>query len=605
MTGPSRPLVKQWQTRRDTLVRDAHDDVDGQLRLIDEPFTVAGVSMSAPGDPTAPPELVINCRCVLRLERAPKRSAAGPPVPAWLADAPPGTADRIAAFSAWPTESKPAARAASEIPREITASAGRITDDLTAALAPALAAASAGTGRRYRFEWDTTPIPFLADPDRNAFPYGAEVSHPEVTAAAVEHTGGMIALIPTEEDAERLALDDGEEAGELHCTAFYLGEDASQWNEDQRNELINGVRARAASLDGPVRARLFGVNHWNPGGDDPVWVWAVSDDGDDGPGLQEARYLVQDALEDTHERPEIPRQHSPWVAHVTGVYTAETWPLDAMADRLGEITFDRVRVAFAGEYTDIPLGPEEEPPMDEQTAATVTAALPTRAWSTPGDTALAFENQQTGDGRIFAAGALSWDGSGPWPLQYADEMLMGHEGAELAGAIYGLGRDGDRIPGNGVLYLSQRAGAEAAMLLEQEAPSASRSTSMTSTSSSSPATSTRTSPASSSRASRPRACCASPTGHGASPRPTRPASPPPRRPMTAPRSPGPGAPRRSSPARAAPSPRTPSGSWPRRAPSPRRPGTPTTPRTASSSTPNAPGTSWSASPAPGSVARPS
>ncbi|WP_328427904.1 phage minor head protein [Streptomyces sp. NBC_00443] len=470
LTGPSRPLVKQWQTRRDTLVRDAHDDVDGQLRLIDEPFTVAGVSMSAPGDPTAPPELVINCRCVLRLERAPKRSAAGPPVPAWLADAPPGTADRIAAFSAWPTESKPAARAASEIPREITASAGRITDDLTAALAPALAAASAGTGRRYRFEWDTTPIPFLADPDRNAFPYGAEVSHPEVTAAAVEHTGGMIALIPTEEDAERLALDDGEEAGELHCTAFYLGEDASQWNEDQRNELINGVRARAASLDGPVRARLFGVNHWNPGGDDPVWVWAVSDDGDDGPGLQEARYLVQDALEDTHERPEIPRQHSPWVAHVTGVYTAETWPLDAMADRLGEITFDRVRVAFAGEYTDIPLGPEEEPPMDEQTAATVTAALPTRAWSTPGDTALAFENQQTGDGRIFAAGALSWDGSGPWPLQYADEMLMGHEGAELAGAIYGLGRDGDRIPGNGVLYLSQRAGAEAAMLLEQEAP---------------------------------------------------------------------------------------------------------------------------------------
>ncbi|WP_328638380.1 phage minor head protein [Streptomyces canus] len=473
LSGPDRPLVKQWRTRGDTLVRDAHDAVDGQLRLLDEPFTVAGVSMSAPGDPTAPPELVCNCRCVLRLERAPEQTAAADPaVPYWLREAPPDTVDRIAAFSTWPTQSKAPQRPASEIPRqgaEITTSAGGILDDMTArVLVPGLTAAGVPGADRYRFAWDTTPIPVLAEP--NAHPYGVEVTHPEVTAAAVEHTGGMIALIPTDEDAERLALDGGEEAGELHLTAFYLGEDASQWNEDQRNELINGVRTRAASLDGPVRARLFGVNHWNPQGDEPVWVWAVSDDGDDGPGLQEARYVVQDALEDTHERPEIPRQHSPWVAHVTGAYTADTWPLDAMAERLGEITFDRVRVAFAGEYTDVPLGPEEEPPMQEQTAATVTAALPTRAWSTPGDTALAFENQQTGDGRIFASGALTWDGSGPWPLQYADEMLMGHEGAELAGAINSLGRDGDRIPGSGVLYLSQRAGAEAAMLLEQEAP---------------------------------------------------------------------------------------------------------------------------------------
>ncbi|MFD7963743.1 phage minor head protein [Streptomyces zaomyceticus] len=58
LTGPDRPLVKQWLTRRDPRVRDAHDDVNGQLRLLDEPFTVAGVSMTAPSDPTAPPELV-------------------------------------------------------------------------------------------------------------------------------------------------------------------------------------------------------------------------------------------------------------------------------------------------------------------------------------------------------------------------------------------------------------------------------------------------------------------------------------------------------------------------------------------------------------------
>lgn len=95
---------------------------------------------------------------------------------------------------------------------------------------------------------------------------------------------------------------------------------------------------------------------------------------------------------------------------------------------------------------------------------------PVRTWSTPGDAALAFENQETGDGRVFTPGALYWDGPGPWPLQYTQAMLDGHDGAELAGAIHTIARDGDRIPGTGVLYLSQHAGREAVTLLEQGAP---------------------------------------------------------------------------------------------------------------------------------------
>jgi hypothetical protein len=46
LTSDGRPLVKQWQTRRDSKVRDAHDDADGQLRLLDEAFTVGGVAMA-------------------------------------------------------------------------------------------------------------------------------------------------------------------------------------------------------------------------------------------------------------------------------------------------------------------------------------------------------------------------------------------------------------------------------------------------------------------------------------------------------------------------------------------------------------------------------
>ncbi|MFF4900443.1 hypothetical protein [Streptomyces sp. NPDC001068] len=277
--------------------------------------------------------------------------------------------------------------------------------------------------------------------------------------------------MPSQADIERLALEDGEAAEELHCTLWFLGK-AADWGEDQRRELIDGVRARASALSGPVQAVAFGVNHWNPASEDPAWVWAVGDDPDadeDAPTLQAARAVAQDSLEDGHNNPDLPRQHTPWVAHATGAYTPETWPLEAMIDRLGPLTFDRVRVAFAGEATDIPLGPQEEPPMDNATDEELTAAIPVRTWSTPDGSALAYENTETGDGRIFAPGSLYWEG-GPWPLQYAEEMGMGHEGAELAGAIEKYGRDGDRLTGSGVLYLSQRAGYDAVTLLEQEAP---------------------------------------------------------------------------------------------------------------------------------------
>ncbi|MEU0273195.1 phage minor head protein [Streptomyces sp. NPDC006307] len=389
LTGPDRPLVKQWLTRRDPAVRDAHEHVNGQLRLLDEPFTVAGISMAAPGDPTAPPELVINCRCALALARADQAAALEPQTPA----------------------------------------------------------------RGHAFESEESTV------------------QPVTAAADGSHrTGAMIALIPTEEDAARLALDGGEPPEELHCTLFFLGEGAD-WDEEQRAELIANVRAQVQEhglADGLIHARAFGANHWNPASDTPSWVWAVGDDRDgpaDAPRLESARWAATYALE-TLSGPDIPVQHSPWQPHVCAAYSDDPGLLGELVERLGPVTFDRLRVAFAGDHTDIPLGPTEAPMDPTETTA---AGMPTRSWSTPDDTALAFEDEETGDGRIFAPGSLYWE-SGPWPLQYADEMLMGHEGAELAGSIDNLGRDGSRLTGAGVLYTSRPAGADAAMLLEEGAP---------------------------------------------------------------------------------------------------------------------------------------
>lgn len=376
LTGPERPLVKQWLSRRDDRTRQTHYDANGQLRFLDEAFRVGVSDMRFPGDPLGPADETINCRCIMKTAAA-------------------------------------------------------------------------------RTE-------------------GSDVDGDNLSAAAGAHTGGMIALIPSAADAERLALDGGEPVGELHLTLRFLG-DAVDWSEDQRAELLLAVQ-RASSWLTPVDAFAFGVAQWNPHGDEPSWVYNVGDADKENPQLigvhSEVAYQVCD-----RGFPE-PAQHSPWSPHICAVYGTDS-PRTVMVERTGPVRFDRIRVAFGGEHTDFPLltepvgiqDTEDEPEyMDSEEEVSMPTAPPTVTWSTPGDTALAFESEQTGDGRVFAAGALYWDGDGPWALQYADRMNGGHDGAQLAGAINGIVRTGGRIAGHGLLYLTQQAGAEAALLLAQNAP---------------------------------------------------------------------------------------------------------------------------------------
>ncbi|MEV5930927.1 phage minor head protein [Streptomyces cellulosae] len=291
--------------------------------------------------------------------------------------------------------------------------------------------------------------------------------------AAAEGTGikGMVALLPSPEDAERLALDGGQPVEDIHCTLFFLGEEAGQWSDEQRAGFTEALRAALAELPGPIQAHATGAAHWNTDTDNPSWVWTISDHrdrADDAPTIGDARQAVTAALENT-DHPDLPRQHSPWTAHTCAAFTAEQWPYEPMTERVGPVTFDRLRVAFGDDHTDVPLGPqqEEEPmPEDELQAA----ASPTvRTWTTPDDTAIAFENEETGDGRIFVKGAVKWDRR-PMPLQYADEMLMGHQGAQLAGAIKKVKREGGRITASGVLYRTQSAGLDAEVLLDEDDP---------------------------------------------------------------------------------------------------------------------------------------
>ncbi|WP_119301133.1 phage minor head protein [Dongia deserti] len=57
-------LKKQWRRSGKVHSRPQHDAIDGQVRAVDEPFTLGdGVSLMFPRDPRAPASETINCGC--------------------------------------------------------------------------------------------------------------------------------------------------------------------------------------------------------------------------------------------------------------------------------------------------------------------------------------------------------------------------------------------------------------------------------------------------------------------------------------------------------------------------------------------------------------
>lgn len=175
-------------------------------------------------------------------------------------------------------------------------------------------------------------------------------------------SGGMIALLPSAEDAKRLALPGGEKAADLHCTLVFLGDDGAAWPPDVR-DIMEGFARRAADGMTPIKAKVFGAAHWNGGGENPSWVWNVGDDPAQelaDSSLNEAYSVVGDIIGATmaaalEEMPEIPPQHSPWAAHICAAYTDDLTLVRALEKRNGPVVFDRIRLSFGDDDRDIPL----------------------------------------------------------------------------------------------------------------------------------------------------------------------------------------------------------------------------------------------------------
>lgn len=332
-----------------------------------------------------------------------------------------------------------------------------------------------------------------------------------VVAAANDgaQTGAMLALVPSSNEADRLALDvDGAEPAEqLHVTLYYLGE-AAGWSPTARTALVDAVRRAVADrVAAPVQANVFGADLWNPTSDDPAWVLAVGDDPACGAGpdatspcLQWVRDHVGDAMLAAayaagDEVPTIPQQHTPWVPHVCLAYSADPGLLDQMIERVGPVTFTDVRVAFAGEVTDVPLAPADDATDDGQLGGkpnpgtkpdrrlkenknkkptyvddvvdlaagpTVTGDMPMTTWRG----VLVVEGEPTGDGREFAPGSITWPDPATTviPLRWNVEDSHGGEKRTTAvavGRITEIWRDGSNVMGAGTFNMDDPNGVQA------------------------------------------------------------------------------------------------------------------------------------------------
>ncbi|WP_280246742.1 2'-5' RNA ligase family protein [Nocardia abscessus] len=205
---------------------------------------------------------------------------------------------------------------------------------------------------QYRFDqWKIMGATLVSGPAFEGAKILPAYDVPALTAAAesddteTEHTGAMIALVPAAEDAARLAVEGGETVDELHLTLAYLGE-AAEWTPEQIDAVHTAVAELAPS--GPVLGEVWGHATFNPNSPDkdPCAVYLIQAD-----GLSDFRQAIVGAMLDTGGP--MPEQHDTFVPHVTAGYGLPA----AELVETGPIRFDRIRIAFAGTYEDIPLEP--------------------------------------------------------------------------------------------------------------------------------------------------------------------------------------------------------------------------------------------------------
>lgn len=347
------------------------------------------------------------------------------------------------------------------------------------------------------------PLTAVTDPDNVEMVVVAPEDLPgaeDLVAASDISSSGMIALIPTAGNAERLMHDGGELADDLHATVLYLG-DIGDMDDETFGLLVDDLADVARGEMGPVVADGFNVSLFNPHSDERDTCVTL---GLSGKMLHALARKIQERVIQrvASQSYAIPEQHEPWVPHVTLAYSDDHSLVQQLADRTGDITFDRIRLALGEDVYDFDLEPEDsadeydaddvdvdiagDVDEDDVIAAGVAATSTTVSYNDRGGEAvddetedidldgevasngepgawsgiLIVEGVESGDGRMFAEGSLK-SAPLPLPLMWQKQTDEGHKTAVQAGRIDEVWREGNEIWGRGVFDLEGEDGQEA------------------------------------------------------------------------------------------------------------------------------------------------
>lgn len=154
-----------------------------------------------------------------------------------------------------------------------------------------------------------------------------------------EHTGAMVALVPTAQTAAALAVPGGEPADQLHVTLAYLG-DADALSDEEVQGLLAEVRDWATKT-GQINGHISGYGVFDQ--DPPVTYLSF-----DAPALPRARQDLVDRLD--HAGVPADRAHG-FTPHMTVAYGAANSP-DVASSLL---RFHQVEVRLGGRRITFPL----------------------------------------------------------------------------------------------------------------------------------------------------------------------------------------------------------------------------------------------------------
>lgn len=428
-------VMRVWLATGDSRTRESHLEADGMVVYGSESYELAGGSVEGPGDPYGPPEEIISCRCTEQFyfpgDPEYTMTAGGPMEPTWRA------------LTAAVEQDEPLPVIVAALPADGDAVHGIGEEQKHATLC-------------YLGPVEGADLPSVYDAIETWLSLADTAPHTPVGGTVdvqgVETLGDGGARVWMLDDAVLRNLRDGllglEPIGDLDGEHNEHPEFTAHVTIDYAEDGADALAPEVEEAAGNVSRITF----------DRLAVWA---------GTEQTEYPLTGEAGDTEEAPVgaedsttaggtlLARRTQGGAAEETLTETVDRlvasgfFPDRAHAVRSLSRALNQPLTAAAGDPAPTPAETDDEgmdlavgdsaPPLVEEPGYSM--ANPDRFHGI-----CTVEDQQTGDGRVFAAGAIYWDEAAlPMPLGWQPADAPGHDGAVICGRIDTFERVGNAI----------------------------------------------------------------------------------------------------------------------------------------------------------------